>query len=123
MDEQMLKALNFDTGPEGWVEVESPPGQKFYDKVMISDPETGMIVNLTRYPKGYTKILHRHTCSHGIYVISGKLKTSDGIYGPGSFVWHPAGYVCEHGATEDEDCLFLFVANRPFDIEFVDRKK
>lgn len=108
----------FDLGPEGWIKVEQPEGAFFWDKPMIQD-ETGMVAIMTRYPKGYWKPYHRHTCSHGIYVFSGKLKTDDGIYGPGSFVWHPAGYKCGHGATEDEECVFLFVANKPFDIEFL----
>ncbi len=113
-----LKPQVFTTGPEGWVQAEEPKGCFFMDKTMIAD-ETGMIVNMSRYPKGFWKPKHRHTCSHGIFVIEGKLKTDDGVYGPGSFVWHPAGYECGHGATEDEDCLFLFVANKPFDIEFL----
>lgn len=105
-----------------WEEVEQPAGAKFFDKRWITD-ETGMIVNVTHYPKGYWKSCHRHNLSHGLFVISGKLKTDHGVYGPGSFIWHPEGYVGGHGATEDEDCLFLFVGNKPFHIEFVDEEK
>ena len=28
-----------------------------------------------------------------------------------------------HGATEEEGCTFLFIANKPFDIEFLDAGK
>lgn len=108
---------------EGWVKAEEPKGCFFDDRPMISDPETGMIVNATHYPAGFYKPLHRHTCSHAIYVIDGKLKTDTGVYGPGSLVWHPAGYETGHGATEEEGCTFLFIANKPFDIEFLDTKK
>lgn len=109
----------FDLGPEGWIQVEQPQGSTFMDKQMIQDA-TGMVVNMTHYPKGYWKPYHRHTCSHGMFVISGRLKTDDGVYGPGTFVWHPEGYKCGHGATDEEDCVFLFVSNKPFDIEFLD---
>jgi len=118
-----LKAQVFDLGPDGWLQCEEPKGCQFWDKTMIKDGETGMVVNMSRYPKGFWKPYHRHTCSHGIFVISGKLKTDDGVYGPGSFVWHPAGYKCGHGATDEEDCTFLFVANKPFDIEFLEKEE
>lgn len=106
----------FTTGPEGWVD--SPEG--FLDKEMIKDAETGMVVNMTRYPKNYWKPKHVHSCAHGMYVIEGKLKTDDGVYGPGSFLWTPEGHVGGHGTTPDEDCLFLFITNKPFGIEFLD---
>lgn len=109
----------FSVTDKDWIPVEQPPGSVFYDKLMISD-ETGMIVNMTHYPKGYWKPYHRHNLSHGLYVISGKLKTDHGVYGPGSFIWHPEGYKGGHGATEDEDCTFLFIGNKPFDIEFLE---
>jgi hypothetical protein len=34
-------------------------------------------------------------------------------------VWFPEGGIMEHGATQDEDCTFLFITNKPFDIHFV----
>jgi hypothetical protein len=48
--------------------------------------------------------------------LSGTLNTHQGTYGPGSFVWFPEGGSMEHGATDDEDCTFLFITNKPFDI-------
>ena len=40
---------------------------------------------------------------------SGRLKMDEGVFGPGAFVWYPEGAVMRHGATEDEDGLFLYI--------------
>ena len=103
----------------GWYTAEGPAGVFYRDKLMVSDPDTGMIANFSHYPKGYDKTRHRHTCSHAIYVISGTLRTDEGRYGAGSLVWHPAGHCGTHGSVPEDDCAFLFLANKPFDIEFL----
>lgn len=36
----------------------------------------------------------------------------------GSFVWFPEGMTMYHGATEDSDCLMLFITNKPFNIRY-----
>ena len=88
-------------------------------KAFISDPDTGMSVQMIKYAAGFTNPWHRHNCAHGIYVLEGTLKTHEGTFGPGSFVWFPEGGVMQHGATQDEDCTFLFITNKAFDIHFV----
>ena len=50
-----------------WVDL----GGGHLDKAMVAEPNTGMIVNVSRYPKGYTMGWHTHTCAHGMYVIEG----------------------------------------------------
>ena len=57
-------------------------------------------------------------CAHGIYVLDGILQTHAGSFGPGSFVWFPEGMEMEHGATQDNDVTFLFIANKPLDIHY-----
>lgn len=89
---------------------------------LIDDHATGMVVNFSRYPAGYYKEFHTHACSHGIYVLSGTLKTDKGEYGPGCFVWHQEGVVARHGATDREDCYALFITNKPFEISYPDEK-
>ncbi|MDO4647585.1 MAG: cupin domain-containing protein [Eubacteriales bacterium] len=107
-----------------WLKIHDEITNKdFFDKRMISADDEGVMINFSKYPAGYYKPKHTHHCSHGIYVISGKLRTDQGIYGPGSFVWHPEGYAASHGATDEEDCVFLFVSNKPFDITFVDEEE
>lgn len=109
--------------PEGWVEKEEPKGSFFDDKPMITDPRNGAVVNFSHYREGFWKAFHRHTCSHGIYVIDGEMQADDTVYGPGWFVWDPAGYQGGHGAAPGRDCHFLFISNIPFDIEFLDESK
>ena len=51
-------------------------------------------------------------------MLEGTLRTHRGEYGPGSFVWFPEGGVMENGATDDADCVFLFITNKPFGIHY-----
>lgn len=53
-----------------------------------------------------------------MYVLDGKLNTSRGQFGPGEFVWFPEGERMFHGATGENDVIFLFIINKPFDIAF-----
>ncbi|WP_032392161.1 cupin domain-containing protein [Rhodococcoides fascians] len=85
-------------------------------KSLFADPDTGMQVMLLRYAAGFTNTWHTHPCAHGMYVLDGILKTHEGEYGPGNWVWFPEGGWMEHGATEDNDVTFLFVTNKPFAI-------
>ena len=85
-------------------------------KPVFDDPDTGMQVMMLRYPAGFTNVWHTHPCAHGMYVLDGVLKTHEGEYGPGSFVWFSEGGWMEHGATADVDVTCLFVTNKPFAI-------
>jgi quercetin dioxygenase-like cupin family protein len=87
-------------------------------KAFISDPDTGMSVQMIRYDAGFTNPWHRHNCAHGIYVLEGTLRTHAGNFGPGSFVWFPEGMLMEHGATDDAAVTTLFITNKPFDIRY-----
>jgi hypothetical protein len=50
--------------------------------------------------------------------LDGILQTHAGSFGPGGFVWFPEGMEMEHGATQDNDVTFLFIANKPLDIHY-----
>jgi quercetin dioxygenase-like cupin family protein len=76
-------------------------------KQLIQGPDTG-----------FTNQWHTHNCAHGMSVLDGILKTHAGSFGPGSFVWFPEGMEMEHGATQDNDVTFLFIANKPLDIHY-----
>jgi len=86
---------------------------------LVNDPDTGMMVLKMVYRAGFTNPWHSHPCAHGIYVLEGALNTHQGRYPAGSFVWFPEGGIMAHGATQDEDCTFLFITNKPFDIHYV----
>ena len=94
-----------------------------YDRPLVSDPDTGMCINISKYEKGFNLEWHTHSCAHGMYILKGKMRTSIGVAGPGDFVWFPAGMEMEHGATVEEDCEYIFITNRPFDIQYLRDKK
>jgi len=105
-----------------WEERPNPrTGGSYYRKMLLLDPATGMRVNLARYPAGFTTPWHVHPCAHGMYVLEGTLKTHAGCFGPGTFVWFPEGTAAEHGATAESDVKVLFVTNKAFGIEYLDR--
>jgi len=88
-------------------------------KELFSDPETGMLVRLVRYPAGVVNPRHTHPCGHGMYVLEGQLVTHKGTYGPGSFVWFPEGEIMVHGASAEEDVTVVFITNKSFRIDYV----
>ena len=90
-----------------------------FERILVDDPDTGMTVARIRYPKGFTVPLHSHHCAHGYYILKGTLCTSEGNYGPGSFVWFKEGAPMIHGAGE-EDVEAIAFANKPFDLTFLD---
>lgn len=87
-------------------------------KMLISDRDTGMSVMKIKYEAGFTNLWHTHQCAHGMYVLDGVLETHKGMFGPGEFVWFPEGERMFHGATQENDVIFLFITNKPFNIEF-----
>ena len=118
------KVRAFHVDDKDWIKIfDEHMQQHIFDKRMISAEDEGIMINFSRYPAGYYKTPHRNHCSHGIYVISGKLRTDEGVFGPGSFVWHSEGSLARHGATDDEDCVFLFITNKPFDIIYVNAEE
>jgi quercetin dioxygenase-like cupin family protein len=96
-------------------------GKSYYRKMLVVDPDTGMRVNLARYPAGFVTPWHTHPCAHGMYVLEGTLKTHEGSFGPGSMVWFPEGTLAEHGATAETDVLVMFITNKKFEIHYVDK--
>jgi quercetin dioxygenase-like cupin family protein len=97
-------------------------GCALFRKELYTDPETGALVRLVRYPAGVINPKHTHPCGHGMYVLEGKLVTHNGTFGPGTFVWFPEGEVMEHGASAEGDVTVLFVTNKSFRIDYVDEK-
>jgi quercetin dioxygenase-like cupin family protein len=87
-------------------------------KMLIDDPDTGMSVMKVKYEAGFTTTWHTHHCAHGMYVLEGILNTHKGTFGPGEFVWFPEGERMFHGATDENDVTYLFIVNKPFDIQF-----
>jgi hypothetical protein len=104
----------------GWIEKEEPIGNPFYDKQMIVDGDTGMVINFSRYPAGFRKPKCRFNCAFGVYIIKGAMVTAHGVFGPGNFIWYPKNCICEQTVTADGDCLFLFVTNSNYRLDFLE---
>jgi quercetin dioxygenase-like cupin family protein len=96
-------------------------GRALLRKELFTDPETGVMMRLVRYPAGVINPNHTHPCGHGMYVLEGKLVTHQGTFGPGTFVWFPEGEAMEHGASAEGDVTVLFVTNKAFRIDYVDQ--
>ena len=109
----------FDSNAMDWLELPIEQlGRILTLNPVTSDPDTGMSCMLLRYDAGFINPWHTHDCAHGMYVLSGTLRTHKGDFGPGSFVWFPEGMTMYHGATEESDCLILFITNKPFTIRY-----
>lgn len=93
-------------------------GKMIYKKSLVYDDETGMTVTVTKYPAGFINPTHDHPCAHGMYVLEGVLHTSEGDFGPGSFIWFPEGTVMWHGATAEQDVKIIFMTNKKFFINY-----
>ena len=104
----------FDSNSMDWLELPLEQlGTSLSLKPFTFDPDTGMSCMLLRYVAGFINPWHTHDCAHGMFVLSGTLRTNKGDFGPGSFVWFPEGMVMYHGATEDDDCLMFFIRGCP----------
>ena len=115
----LVDVLSVDTSRLPWDVFTVPQtGAQIPVKVLLDDPDTGMQAFLMRYAAGFTNIWHTHPHAHGMWVIDGVLRSHQGEHGPGSFVWFPEGGWMEHGATEANDCTFVFITNKPFGIVY-----
>ena len=97
-------------------------GRPLYRKELFTDPETGVLIRLVRYPAGVINPIHTHPFGHGMYILEGTLVTHKGTFGPGTFVWFPEGELMEHGASPAGDVTVLFVTNKTFRIDYIDEK-
>jgi quercetin dioxygenase-like cupin family protein len=115
--------LAVDCNNLSWQEVFNEKiGRAIFRKEIFSDPETGMMVRLVRYPAGVINPRHTHPCGHGMFVLEGRLVTHKGTFGPGSFVWFPEGEIMEHGASAEGDVTVVFITNKPFRIDYTNDK-
>jgi len=64
------------------------------------------------------------TCDRSgvIFVLKGKLRTYNGVYGPRTWVWFPQGETMEHGATDEGDMVGIFITDGVFEIHYNDEK-
>lgn len=120
MNDREKKEFSAEREGIGWIATPTVHNDSDYGKYFYIDPETGVLLKENLYPRGMKTPWHRHTHAHGMYVLAGKIKTNKGLYGPGTFIWWPAGSVAEHGATATEDARMFFMTTGTFDLDFLD---
>lgn len=86
-------------------------------RLLYEDPDSGAGHYLIRYPAGLNARLHRHSASHTIVVLQGRLAVNDEVIGPGAYCHFPAGETMFHAPAGAEDCLFVTIFHGPFDVE------
>jgi len=74
-------------------------------KVLMEDPETGLMTALTRFAPGAVLPMHEHTALEQSWVIQGRLVDEEGEVTAGNYVWRPGG--SRHVARAPEGCLVL----------------
>ena len=111
---------SIDVEAMAWIEKPNEKaGKSLFKKDLINDAETGVKINITKYPAGFINPKHDHPCAHGMYVLKGILHTSHGDFSPNSFVWFPEGEAMWHGATENQDVEVVFITNKRFEINYL----
>lgn len=86
---------------------------EFFTKELYRNPKTGLLIELMKFTAGTVTPPHTHMCGQGMYVLSGTLHTHEGNYGPGSFVWFPAGAAAIHGAGGEDDLTVAVIYDGP----------
>ena len=60
-------------------------------KILMEQPETGLLTALFRWQPGTTLPLHEHVEIEQTYVLEGSIVDEDGEVRAGDFVWRPKG--------------------------------
>ena len=80
-------------------------------KILIEEPETGLMTALVRFAPGAKLPPHEHVGIEQSYVIEGSLEDPEGLTTAGNFVWRPAG--SRHVAWSPNGALVLAIYQRP----------
>ncbi|MGH7053611.1 MAG: cupin domain-containing protein [Stellaceae bacterium] len=99
-----------------YVEVESLPWKPtpcpgIAMKVLLEDPESGLMTALFRWQPGSELTLHEHTAVEQTFVLEGSLVDDEGEVRAGNYVWRPKGN--RHVAKSPNGALVLSVFLKP----------
>jgi anti-sigma factor ChrR (cupin superfamily) len=80
-------------------------------KVLMEDPESGLLTALFRWAPGSRLPYHEHVEIEQTFVLEGSVEDDEGVARAGDFVWRPAG--SRHDARAPEGALILAFFLRP----------
>jgi len=80
-------------------------------KVLVEDPETGLLTALFRWQPGSELGLHEHVEVEQTFVLQGSLVDDEGEVTAGNYVWRPKGN--RHVARSPHGALVLSMFLRP----------
>lgn len=80
-------------------------------KILVEDPETGLMTALFKWAPGATLPMHEHTALEQTYVLEGSIRDAEGEVTAGNFVWRPEGN--RHAATAPDGALVLGMFLKP----------
>lgn len=111
--EQIMEYIkgNFSQLPEGeWIlDRDKVTGDEFRIRELIVDERSGLTVLCCIYPKGYIKPDHTHPFGQLLYVLKGTMDANGKLCKPGEMAWYPAETSGYHGATDEEEVMFLSI--------------
>ena len=80
-------------------------------KILMEEPETGLMTALFRWQPGSELALHEHVEIEQTFVLEGSLVDDEGEVSAGNYVWRPKGN--RHVARSPNGALVLSVFLRP----------
>ncbi len=96
----------------------APPG--VMSVKLWGDNTKGAYGGFTKFPAGFKAPLHYHTDATKIVVIKGAYTYNGKKYGPGSYVYVPAGLKHESGGVADSESIFFIEQSGKFDLNIVE---
>ncbi len=80
-------------------------------KILLEDPDTGLMTALFRWKPGARLPLHEHVEIEQTYVLEGSILDDEGEVTAGNYVWRPAGN--RHDAVAPNGALVLGMFLKP----------
>jgi anti-sigma factor ChrR (cupin superfamily) len=80
-------------------------------KVLLQDPDTGLMTALFRWAPGTELARHEHVEVEQSYILEGSIVDEDGECTAGNFVWRPPGH--RHVARSPHGALLLAMFLKP----------
>jgi anti-sigma factor ChrR (cupin superfamily) len=80
-------------------------------KILLEDPDTGLLTALFRWQPGAELALHEHVEVEQTFVIEGSLVDEEGEVSAGNYVWRPKGN--RHTARSPNGALVLSMFLKP----------